>query len=62
MSILQDLLSEKKAERRRLMSAAEVLAKQINGIEAEIKKTAKPAVKAVVKKSPTKPARKGAKK
>ena len=62
MSILQDILSEKKAERRRHMAAAEVLAKQIAGIETEIKKTAKPAAKPVVKKSPAKPARKGVKK
>ena len=63
MSAIQNVISEKKAERRRHLAAAEVLTKQINDLEKEVKvKTVAKASKPATVRKSTKPARKGAKK
>ncbi|MCX6218320.1 hypothetical protein [Spirosoma sp.] len=60
MGIINTLLAEKKAERRVLTGKLEVINKQINDLEKELKTPA--AAKPATAKKTTKPARKSVKK
>ncbi|MFD2936290.1 hypothetical protein [Spirosoma flavum] len=61
MGILNTVLAEKKADRKRHLAAAEVLAKQINDLEKELAPKAVPAIPAA-KSTTKKMARKSVKK
>lgn len=62
MSIINTVLAEKRAERRQLIAKAEVLAKQINDLEKELKATKPVAKPKPAAKSTTTAARAGKKK